>query len=85
MAPHIDSITGPHGSDGAGYVTLRGDLGAATRVLWGDTEIGYEEWDQEDYGNYTDLDIKLPDGSGTVKVVAFADDEKSNEVEYTYE
>ncbi len=33
---------------------------------------------------HTELDITVPAGSGTVRVVAVADGEKSNDVEFTY-
>ncbi|MEV4342030.1 hypothetical protein [Streptomyces sp. NPDC049590] len=39
MTLHIDSIRPDHGRGGERWVSLSGELGGATEILWGDTEL----------------------------------------------
>ncbi|MFF4950951.1 hypothetical protein ACWC2K_25320 [Streptomyces chattanoogensis] len=85
MSLHIDSIEPPQGEEGQQWVTLRGELDQVTTVRWGDAELSAKDWYEETYPDgHTELDVTVPAGKGTVHVVAFADGEKSNDVEFTY-
>ncbi|MDT9686989.1 hypothetical protein Q5762_01215 [Streptomyces sp. P9(2023)] len=67
------------------YVTLTGTLLGTRHILWGDRVLEEGEWKGEVFapGDVT-LTFTIPQGSGTVSVVAIDGEERSNTVHFTY-
>ncbi|GAA2692058.1 IPT/TIG domain-containing protein [Streptomyces lunalinharesii] len=84
MSLHIDSIDPARGAQGI-QVTLTGRLLRAQTLRWGDQDWDETMWEGGTNGNgETEIVFLVPEGTGTVQVVAVNGDEESNAVEFTY-
>ncbi|MFF3315992.1 hypothetical protein ACFYV5_10820 [Streptomyces sp. NPDC003035] len=68
------------------YVTLTGPLLGTRHILWGDHVLGEGEWKGEESApGELSLTFTIPQGIGTVPVVAIDGEERSNTVYFTYD
>ncbi|MCD9145456.1 IPT/TIG domain-containing protein [Streptomyces albireticuli] len=84
MSLQIDSIDPAQGKQGD-QVTLTGTLLRAQALRWGEEE--WEEGQWEGGGSKpgeAEIYFTVPEGEGTIQVVAVNGDEQSNAVEFTY-